>query len=71
MYKKNLSKNQLIEKIKNNEYERLEYKDNIELIIDDSSVTIKDMIENPILIKNNNRVDKLSEKALKKFILER
>ena len=69
--KQNLSKNQLIEKIKNNEYERLEYKDNIELITNASSVTIKDMIKNPILIKTNNRVDKLSEKALKKFILEK
>ena len=69
--KQNLSKNHLIEKIKNNEYERLEYKDNIELIIDDSSVTIKDMIKNPILIKANNRMNKLSEKALKKFILEK
>ena len=69
--KQNLSKRQLQEKIKNNEYERLEYKDNIELITDKYEVTIKDMIKNPILIKTNERIDKLSEKALKKFILEK
>ena len=69
--KQNLSKNQLIEKIKNKEYERLEYKDYIPLITKDESISIKDMIKNPILIKNNERIDKLSEKALKQFILEK
>jgi len=68
--KQNLSKRQLQEKIKNKEYERLEYKDNIELITDSSDITIKDMIKNPLLIKVNNE-DKLSEKALKQFILEK
>lgn len=42
--KQNLSKNKLIEKIKNKEYERLEYKNNIELINEESEITIKDMI---------------------------
>ena len=69
--KQNLSKRELIEKIKNNEYERLEYKDNIELITDESDISIKDMIKNPILIKTNEKVDKLSERALKSFILEK
>ena len=69
--KQNLSKRQLIEKIKNKEYERLEYKDNIELINEDSEVTIKDMIKDPILIKTSKNIDKLSEKALKEFILEK
>ena len=69
--KQNLSKNQLIEKMKNKEYERLEYKDKIELITDNKSISIKDMIKNPILIKTNERIDKLSEKALKQFILEK
>ena len=68
--KQNLSKRQLQEKIKNKEYERLEYKDNIELITNGSEITIKDMIKNPLLIKVNNE-DKLSEKALKQFILEK
>ena len=69
--KQNLSKRELIEKIKNKEYERLEYKDNIEIITDDKSISIKDMIKNPILIKTNDKIDKLSEKALKQFILEK
>ena len=69
--KQNLSKRQLIEKIKNNEYERLEYKDNIEIINNDKEITIRDMIKNPILIKTTKNIDKLSEKALKSFILEK
>ena len=69
--KQNLSKRQLQEKIKNKEYERLEYKDDIELITDDKIITIKDMIKNPVLIKTNEGIDKLSEKALKQFILEK
>ena len=69
--KQNLSSRQLIEKIKNNEYERLEYKDNIEIINDNKQITIRDMIKNPILIKTTKNTDKLSEKALKSFILEK
>ena len=69
--KQNISSRQLKEKIKNKEYERLEYKNNIELITHDKSITIKDMIKNPILIKTANSIDKLSEKALTKFILEK
>ena len=69
--KQNLSKRELIDKMKNQEYERLEYKDNIELITDESDISIKDMIKNPILIKTNEKVDKLSERALKSFILEK
>ena len=69
--KQNLGVRQLQDKIKNKEYERLEYKDNIELITEDSEITIKDMIKNPILIRTNEKVDKLSEKALKEFILEK
>lgn len=74
--KQSLSVRQLREKIKNNEYERLKYKDNIEIITQDKDITIKDitikdMIKNPILIKTNEKVDKLSEKALRQFILEK
>lgn len=68
--KQNLSSRQLIEKIKSKEYERLEYKDNIEIMDDNKIITIKDMIKNPILINIYKDVDKLSEKALKEFILE-
>ena len=69
--KQNLSVRQLQEKIKNKEYERLEYKDNIELMNEDNEITKKDIIKNPILIKSNENMDKLSEKALKHFILEK
>lgn len=66
-----LSVRELKEKIKNKEYERLEYKENIELITDNTEITMKDMIKDPIYIKINNNIDKLSEKALKEFILEK
>ena len=69
--KQNLSSRKLKEKIKNKEYERLEYKDNIELINNNKQVSIKDMIKNPIIIKTNSEIDRLSEKALKRFILEK
>ena len=69
--KQNLSSRQLKTKIKNKEYERLEYKEDIELIRDSNDLTIKEMIKNPILIKTDSKVDKLSEKALKEFILDK
>ena len=69
--KQNLSVRQLREKVKNNEYERLEYKDNIEIIDNNKEITIKDMIKDPIHININKNIDKLSEKALKEFILEK
>ena len=53
--KQNLSSRQLIEKIKNNEYERLEYKEKIEIINDNNQIYIKDMIKNPILIKTKRK----------------
>lgn len=67
--KQNLSVRQLQTKIKNEEYERLEYKENIELITENKELTIKDMIKDPILIKVHKDIDKLSENALKQFIL--
>lgn len=69
--KQNLPSRQLIEKIKNNEYERLEYKGDIELITETYEISMKDMIKNPIHIKVDKDIDKLSEKALKQFILEK
>ncbi len=69
--KQNLSKRQLREKIKNNEYERLEYKGDIKLITDETELTIKDIMKDPLLIKADKDIDKLSEKALKQYILTR
>ena len=69
--KQNLSSRQLIERIKNNEYDRLEYKNDIEIITENNELTMKDMIKDPIHIKVDKDIDKLSEKALKQFILEK
>lgn len=67
--KYNLSKRKLIEKIKSNEYERLPIETKNKLINNKES-KIADFIKNPIIIKNNLNVDKISEKILQKLILE-
>lgn len=65
----NLSYRELHEKIKNNEYERLD--DNTKLkLINNEDNKINDFIKNPILIKNNNNHEYISEKILKQLILE-
>ncbi|MBQ7141182.1 MAG: DUF1016 family protein [Bacilli bacterium] len=71
-----LSVRELIKEIKNNSYERLiGDKDNIKLKYTNdnntTNLTILDMIKDPILISiGNKNIDKLTEKALKKYILE-
>ena len=67
--KYNLSKRQLINKIKNNEYERLDSKTKEKLITKEES-EISDFIKNPILIKNSYNYTNISEKILKQLILE-
>ncbi len=69
--KQNLSVRQLREKIKNHEYERLEYKEDIQLVTENKELTIKDMMKDPLLIKVDKDIDRLSEKALKQYILTR
>ena len=70
----NFSVRQLREYIKTNAYERLVKKDGIKLKYVDNAEKnesdILDMIKNPILITINKSVDKITEKALKKFMLE-
>ena len=70
----NFSVRQLREYMKTNAYERLVKKDNIELKyindIEEKELSILDMIKNPILITIGKSVDKITEKALKKFMLE-
>ena len=52
--KQNLSVRQLREKIKSKEYERLEYKGNIELITEDNNeLTFKSMLKDPLIIKTD------------------
>ena len=67
--KNNLSKRQLREKIKTNEYERLDEVTKEKLKIKDD-LKIPDLVKNPILIKNNFNYKEISEKVLKKLILE-
>lgn len=65
----NLSKRELRTKIKNNEYERLSEETKHKLIIEEES-KVEDLIKNPILIKNFNNYEVISEKILQKIILE-
>ena len=67
--KQNLSRNELRNKIKSNEYERLDESTKNKLINNEES-SIIDNIKNPILIKNSNNYEEISEKILKKIILE-
>lgn len=65
----NLSRNKLREKIKSNEYERLSEKTKNKLI-NNQKLEVSDYIKEPIVIhKNNIEYDKLSEFALKQYIL--
>ena len=65
----NLSKRELIQKIKNNEYERLPENTKNKLINQQES-KIVDFVKNPITIRNNNNYQIFSEKVLQKLILE-
>lgn len=67
--KNNLSKRELREKIKNGEYERLSENARNKLITKDI-LEAKDFIPNPILIRNKNNIDIVTEKVLQKLILE-
>ena len=67
--KNNLSKRQLREKIKTNEYERLDEETKSKLI-NNEEYYVTDFVKNPILIKNNFGYKEISEKVLKKLILE-
>ena len=66
---KNLSKMELREKIKSKEYERLpdETKNKI---IKEEKLEVKDLVPNPILIKNKNNIEIVTEKVLHNLILE-
>ena len=68
-YERNLSKRELREKIKNKEYERLPVKTKKKLTLNDE-IEVKDLVPNPILIRNKNNIEIISEKALHNLILE-
>lgn len=65
----NLSKRQLQEKIKLKEYERLDEVTKNKLVIQ-NTITVSDLVKNPILIRSSHNYEKVSEKVLKKLILE-
>ena len=65
----NLTRDELKCKIKSDDYKRLpiEFKSKL---ISKEQVKIKDLIKNPIVIKNNNNKEIISEKILQQLILE-
>ena len=65
----NLSVRQLRQRIKSNEYERLPESIKNKLISKDK-IEIKDLVPNLIIIKSNKSYENISEKVLKKLILE-
>jgi len=65
----NLSRNDLRNRIKNKEYERLSKETKNKLIAKENT-EVKDFIKNPILIKNSYNYEKITEKVLKQLILE-
>ena len=67
--KYNLTKRQLDEKIKSKEYERLSESARSKLITNEEPL-LPDLVKNPILIKNTNKYNEISEKVLQQIILE-
>lgn len=67
--KNKLSKRELREKIKSNEYERLDDKTKSKLITKQKN-KVEDFIKNPIIIHAKNNNQEISEKLLKILILE-
>ena len=65
----NLSKRELRERIKNKEYERLPNEAKNKLI-NSEKIEVKDLVPNPILIKNKNNIEIITERILQKLILE-
>ena len=65
----NLSVRQLRERIRSNEYERLDEKTRNKLINKERQ-SIVDFVKNPIIINNKNNYENITEKVLQKLILE-
>ena len=64
-----LSVRQLRERIKQKEYERLPEETKIK-ILEDNNYKIDDFIKSPIIIRNSNKYNDISEKVLQNLILE-
>ena len=65
----NIGRDLLRKKIHNNEYNRLPLETKNKLMLNDE-VKVKDLVPNPILIKNRNNIEIANEKALHHLILE-
>ena len=65
----NLSVRELRKRIKNNEYERLD-EETKKKLKNKEDLKVPDLVKNPIQIKNANDYNEISEKVLKKLILE-
>ena len=66
---RNLSKRELERIIKDKEYDRLPIESKNKLLSNEK-VEVKDLVPNPILIKNKRNIDVITEKALHQLILE-
>ncbi len=67
--KYNLSVRELRNRIKSSEYERLP-EDTKKILDSNTKSSLVDLVKDPIIIKNNNILDDISEKALHLLILE-
>ena len=65
----NLSQRELQKKIKNKEYDRLSMETRNKMV-NNNNLEVKDLVPNPILIKNKNNIEIITEKALHNLILE-
>lgn len=66
--KNNLSKRDLIKKIKNQEYERLS-EDTKKKLSFNEEITVYDLVPNPIIIRTDTLNEKITEYALKQMII--
>ena len=67
--KRNLSKRQLEDIIKSKEYGRLPIETKTKLITE-AKLEVKDLVPNPIFVKNKNNIEIVTEKTLHQLILE-
>ena len=63
-----MSRNKLREKIRNKEYQRLDYKTK-EKIINNIKLDVGDFIKEPIVLKKKKEYEKISESVLKEIIM--
>ena len=65
----NLTQRQLQDKIKSKEYQRIPIETKNKIVLKDK-IEVKDLVPNPIIIRNKNNIEIVTEKALHNLILE-